>query len=43
MFLDVAPMGVYGPTILIAGIAIAIIVALIILIVFVVRNKRRNK
>ena len=43
MFLDVAPMGVYGPAIVIAGIATGIVVALVILLFIVIRYKKRNK
>ena len=40
MFLDVAPMGVYGPVIVVASVAAAIIVILCLVLFFVVRNKK---
>jgi hypothetical protein len=42
MLLDVAPMGVYGPAIVIASVAAAIIVILCLVLFFVVRNKKKK-
>ena len=42
MFLDVAPMGVYGPAIVLASVAVAIIVILCLVLFFVIRNKEKK-